>query len=297
MGVFIVLYIHNIFYHATFQYLKFYYYDLIDHDEEAIQTLETFNLIRPKDLFPYISKAKKYINNKEFDNANNELINAENLFGETDKIMWVKADLLWNTKDYRQYTKVLESLAENNPDNKDLQLLLSEMYIYSGDRKQGVDKAKKMIAELIRETKAIDKLYNYSLVTKRISVIKKLQLRTVEIMEQNLTNDLHDQIRILPNHEDILSNLNNLSITIQDRKGITQQDIKLTSDLSKVYISLQEYNLAVNLLKEVADKIDEASKLSKQKFNAQNIILDYQWQIINIYDRIIDIYSKILIVD
>ncbi len=289
-AIWLVLFVHNLFYHATFLMIGFFFQYVTNKYNDALITLSKVIKVRPNDVFPLLQLANIYIERKEFPSAQNILNRALSLVGERSDVLETQMILFWNWGKWEQVTITIKKILRASPNRVDLRQDLLVAYFYLGRYQQGIKELNELITGLLDSAKSFEAKSQFPSARRKLWTAVNAQQKAMTLL-----GDALSELQVSNNNEtDKNAQLKLEQLIVAVKKGLASADFKdfsLYLRSADLCFSLGRYHLGVELLHKVGKTLAERVK----SFEAQSLYETARkklWKFIGFQTDVIQLMSK-----
>lgn len=287
--IWLVLMVHNLFYHATFLMIKYFFQNTSNNYDDALRTLHRIIQMRPDDTFPLLEQVRIYIDRNDFSSAQDSLNKAMALVGERLDVLELQTNLFWQWEKWDQVAITIKKMLNISPDRVDLRQDLLAAYFYTGKYHQGIKEINEFIKDLIKAAKSLEDRTKYLSARQKLWTAVDAQQRAMALLGDTLKTLQTSKNNQADKH--VHSKLVQLVEVVEELASVNPKDYNLYRCLADLSFTLGNYNLSVGLLHKVAkfltDRIKSFEKQSLYEVarNELWVVVDYQTEIIQLMSR------------
>jgi tetratricopeptide (TPR) repeat protein len=286
----LVLYLHNLYYHATFLWIKFYFQYSINNYDDALQTLVKITQKKPEDTFPLLEQANIYIYyTKDFPSAQVALNKAMSLVGERSDILEIQETLFWNWGKWDQVVNTIKKILSISPERVDLRQDLLGAYIYLGEYQLGLDELNELIENLLSAAMSLEAKSQFRSVRRKLWTAVNAQQKAMKLLGDELIN-LQDSDKIdesVDKHQDLEHHVK----VVEEIASTNPKNYSLYKSSANLCFSLGEYQLGVDLINHIA-KILKKWINSYERNSLYEIARKELWTLVDFQSEVLELQSK-----
>lgn len=285
------LYVHNLFYHATFLWIKYHYQIATGDQDQALKTLVSFITARPFDSYPWLQQASIYLRRKDFQHAEESINVAIRLDGEKPELLDVKISVLWASGNWQELVGTIERAIQLDPRRTDLHYDLSAVNLYLGRYRLGTSSLINLIEKLIEKAKSLETENRLTSSRRELWTVTEVQQKTIEVFEGTLL-DFHVSTEEKLSLK-VFNKLNALAISTKHLTYLGAEVVDLCFQKAELDVALGKHEMGIDLLKELAKAlVKEAKKLERESSYAGS--RERLWAIVKVQGKEINILKETL---
>jgi tetratricopeptide (TPR) repeat protein len=294
-SLWVILFVHNLFYHATFLWVECLYYYSVQDYEKALQASNKIRDTRPSDPSSYISQAQINIGKKDIRSALASLNAGLETIGFDKNIIILKVDILRELKDWKEVSESIQLLINNNIDDDSWFYNQATAYFQLGNFTKGVRALRQLVSNQQNYIKSLEAESKFQSVRKGLWHL----LATQELVIQKLEKEELDWTNVFyaPGLDDkVLREWETLIKSIQESLSKAPENIDLHYQLLEAFFRIGKYQDGIQILKNIA----ESAKTRAKEFvrtSAYSSVGKELREAATVYQKIIEIFEFLILYD
>ncbi|MBI3153331.1 MAG: hypothetical protein HYZ21_14440 [Chloroflexi bacterium] len=289
--VWIPLYAHNLFYHATFLWIKYLYFYLASDNEKSTEVLKEICTVRPSDPSPYIELVANLVEKKQYYSALDYIDRSIGVSGFNEKLLSYKANIYLHFSKWSDAAKTIQVLLEVAPDKLDWYHPLAQTYFQQDKPRKAIRVLKNLRANLREKAQSFEDGSMGASARKQLWILVDIQEKTIDmfVAKFNSTN-----IPELMSDDGMTGKWNALIRSLKRAINKAPGDFDLQTQLVEAYFRIGDFQNGFGILfKSANDILDDVKKLEKQShFQSARENL---WVVVEINEKIINLLERVII--